>query len=297
MQIIEFVKGKSNKTCLIGNPIAHSISPEIHNTLNRELNINDVYIAFKIDNGDFSDALKGIITLGFKGFNITVPYKNKIIEYLHEIDEEALFLGSVNTVNIKNNMLYGYSTDGDGFLKSFKLETGTNFKNKNVTLLGSGGTTRAIAGKLVFEGVKSISIFNRTFGKAEELALLVNNYSKTDTTKAFHINEKNMHIIAQSDIIINTTSVGMHPCNNDSPLQNSDIFKKNQIVYDVIYNPVKTKLLEMAENNGSTIINGFGMLVFQAIASYEIWNNIKIEDKMSLDLLGSLKKRFNRLGR
>jgi shikimate dehydrogenase len=285
------VKGTTNIYAVIGNPVKHTVSPAIHNTLSKTLRHDNIYIPLKIEKDKFNDAIEGMKAVGIKGFNITVPYKNDIIKHLDSIDRNAELTGSVNTVKIEGDKLHGYSTDGEGFLKSFRLEAGTGFKNKRIVLLGAGGTTRALGGKLVLENPYKISIINRTYEKALHLKEMLNDYAKKECVEACKASESD-DIIKRADIIINTTSVGMHPHTDASPVTDRELLLNKPVIYDVIYRPEKTKLLKMGESMGCKVINGLGMLMFQAVAAYEIWNDIRIDDDTSLGILKSLAKEI-----
>lgn len=280
MEIDNRISGKSKLAGLIGNPIGHSISPQLHNTISRNLGIDMVYVPFKVEKNDLENAVKGLKAVNITGFNVTIPYKKDIMKYIDVNSKEALLMGAVNTVKNIDGRLYGYNTDAEGFARSFKEAAGTGFKNKKVVLIGAGGTARAIAVKIAMEGAAKIHIVNRTVSKASEIAEIVNNnighmceFSEPDTAEETGVFEL-------GDIIINTTSLGMYPDIYKNPVGELVKFSSNQIVYDVIYNPEKTKLLEDAEKFGCKAINGLGMLLYQGIYAYEIWTGIKVPEEL-----------------
>jgi len=290
MSIIRYVTGKTKLLGVIGNPISHSISPELHNTLSSYLGIDAVYVPLKVDKERLGDAVQGLKALNFKGFNITIPYKNDVIKYVDEISTEASFIGAVNTVKIIENKLYGYNTDVEGFVNSFKEEAGTGFTNKKVAIIGAGGAARAIAIGVAYDRAKKITLINRTLSKAIQIAdIIINNISpyeeRTDDVESIQLNDsKCIDVLNQSDIIINTTSLGMYPDIDCMPVPEYVEFKSNQIVYDVIYNPVKTKLLQQAESKGCKIINGLGMLIYQGIKAYEIWMDMTVPGEIAREI-------------
>ncbi len=292
MLIDNRVNGNTVMMALIGNPIEHSISPQLHNTISNLIGLNAIYIPFKVEKENLEDAVKGFKALDVLGFNITVPYKKDIMKYINDNSKEALLMGAVNTVKKIDGRLYGYNTDAEGFARSFKEEARSDFKNKNIFIIGAGGAARAMAVKIAFEGAKNISIVNRTEAKAIDIADIINN-NIDRIAKGYSLEFDNIkELFMQSDIIINTTSVGMYPKIDEYPLDlDSFEFNSNQIVYDVIYNPAKTKFLSLAENKGCKIINGLGMLFYQGIFAYEIW----IGRKLSGEVLNLVFKDFSKI--
>lgn len=257
---------------LLGYPLIQSYSPVMQNTAFQECKLNKTYIPIEVKHNDLDTVVKGISKMNFDGFNITKPYKIDIIKYLDEIDEYARLIGAVNTVKISNGILKGFNTDGTGFLRSFEEGAKTKIDGKNVFILGSGGAARAIAITLALNKAEKIYICNRTYEKAVSLAADV---SKLRNCVAIPMEYKEMKkAINDSHILINTTSVGMFPNIDESPL-NSDLFDKNLIVCDIVYNPMKTKLLKDAEEKGCKIVPGLSMFVYQGAEAFEIWTNTK----------------------
>ncbi len=281
------ISGKTKVICLIGNPVEHSMSPLLHNTISRELGMDLAYTAFKVENNELCEAVKGLKALNVIGFNVTVPYKKEIMKFLDENSKNALLVGAVNTVKIMDGRLYGYNTDADGFLRSYKDETGEGLNLKNVVILGAGGASRAVAVKAAMDGAKEIHIINRTQSKAEEIAEVINNNLRKCAYSLSSENPEISELISTADVIINCTSLGMYPEIDKSPLADG-LFNNRQVVCDIIYNPAKTKLLSDAEKAGAKIMNGMGMLFFQGISAYEIWTGVKISD----DMLAELKTAF-----
>lgn len=292
MEIEHKIIGSTRIMGIIGNPVEHSISPQLHNTISKHLGIDAVYVPFKVEKQDLENATKGMRALNAVGFNVTVPYKKDVMKYIDENSKEALLMGAVNTVKCFEGRLFGYNTDADGFARSFKEETGVGFSGKTIAVIGAGGAARAIVVKLAMEGAKKIYIINRTVSKAVELAEIVNNNMGKI---AFYCGDResgsefvDFEAYTDSDIIINTTSIGMHPNVDESPVPENIRLKSSQIVYDVIYNPDKTKLLKQAEENGCKCVNGLGMLFYQGITAYEIWTGVRLKE----DFLTELYKNF-----
>ncbi len=270
------VNGTTKLIGLVGNPVGHSVSPVLQNSFFTAMDINGIYVPLKVPAGCLRDAVRGLRDSGFAGFNITIPYKEEILYYADEVTEEVKLLGAANTVKIENGKFFAYNTDGDGFVRAFEEETGTGFEHKTICILGAGGTAKALAVKIALKGARRISIINRTEIKAVELASSVNHVLIAEgsvenvASAAVSGTAEASRMLNGSDIIVNTTSVGMYPDRDSSPLPQDFLFQKKQIVYDVIYNPAQTKLLSNARANGSKTVNGAGMLFYQGLRAFEI---------------------------
>lgn len=290
------VDGRTKLTGLIGNPVEHTVSPVIHNSLFSYLGINGVYLPLKTEATQLEAAVRGLAALGFTGFNVTIPYKEAICGLLDEADEEVKLLGTANTVRIRDGRLYGYNTDGTGFVTAFKKQTGTDFSGKKVCILGAGGTARTLAVKVVQEGAGRVCIINRTVSKAEVIAGYINNRLSAGSglrEPVFTLmpgTERAREILNSFDIIINTTSVGMFPNTDASPVEDDVEFLSKPIVYDVIYNPAETRFLAAARQKGCRVFNGAGMLLWQGIRAFEIWMEISVPDDVLQDLSASFLK-------
>ncbi len=278
MEINSSISGSTKILGIIGNPVEHSISPYLHNTISRYLGIETAYVPFKVEKDSLENAVKGLKALGILGFNVTIPFKKDVIKYLDENSKEALLMGAVNTVKNIDGRLYGYNTDAEGFARSFKGESGTGFRGKKVVIVGAGGAARGIAVKIAIEGAEKIHVINRTLAKADDIAGIINN-NIGNAAEALSLEDKKaLSVFTDCDMVINTTSVGMWPETENCPLGEEFTFSKGQIVYDAVYNPLKTKFLARAEGQGCKIINGLGMLFYQGIYAYEIWTGIKLGD-------------------
>ncbi|HHT9146885.1 MAG TPA: shikimate dehydrogenase [Candidatus Wunengus sp. YC61] len=253
---------------LIGNPVSHSISPIIHNTLFNELNFNGIYVPFKVDNiGDFIREFRG---LDVKGYSVTIPHKESVVNHLDVIDAIAKKIGAVNTIVNKGGQLVGFNTDCEAAIKvlegvnsrgerPFALTKDVHLKGKKVALVGAGGVARAIAFGLK-ERQAQITIINRNYERAQSLARDVGCLvRKFDDPQAL-----------DTDILINATPVGMFPKINETPIDKNKL-KSNMIVFDTIYNPIETKLLKEAKAQGCKTIHGLSMFVHQAAAQFKLW--------------------------
>ncbi|MEM1540235.1 MAG: shikimate dehydrogenase [Candidatus Bathyarchaeia archaeon] len=264
------VSGKTKVFCVIGDPIEHSLSPIMHNAAFRHLKIDAVYVAFNVKEGMLEDAVKGMRSFGICGMNVTMPHKTAIIKHLDENDTVANFVGAVNTVLNADGKLLGFNTDGIGALRALE-ENGVKLKGKRVLLLGAGGAGRAIAFQLAQE-TDELVILNRDPNKARLLAdaLRKRFNRKVVGNSLLHNVLKNW--IKDVEVLINATSVGMHPHQDETPVDKS-LLRPELAVMDIVYNPVETRLLKDAKSVGAKVIYGIEMLVFQGATSFEIWFN------------------------
>jgi shikimate dehydrogenase len=254
---------------VIGYPIGHSMSPIMHNDAFKRLNLEGYYHAFEIAPDQFDTAMHGLKALNIEGFNVTIPYKVNIMDYLDEIDPLARKIGAVNTVVNENGRFIGYNTDGDGYVTSLLQALGEKELEKcQVLIIGAGGAARAIYFTLCAhkQAPRRVDICNRTAEKAEQL--IAENSSLT-ASSALSIEEAEQ-AIETYDVIINTTSVGMYPGIDKSPLQLHQL-KEGALVSDIIYNPFETKLLKEAAGKGGITHNGVGMFVMQGALAFEKW--------------------------
>jgi shikimate dehydrogenase len=262
---------------LIGHPIKHSYSPYIQNYALEEMGIDCIYLAFDVVSENLRSSVNSVLTLSLKGINVTLPHKEKIIKYLDELSEEASIIGAVNTVVNDHGKLIGYNTDANGV-----LETLLPFKDKisgtKVTVIGAGGSARAVIYTLLrYFKPEEINIINRTHQRADTL---MNYFSLKMRYDSFHTFElfppDNVETIKNSRLIINSTTIGMYPEIEDSITDIEDSFNEEQIVFDLIYNPTKTKFLRMAEEQGAKVIGGMTMLISQAAKSFQLWTGVEM---------------------
>lgn len=259
---------------ILGYPLAHSLSPVMHNAAFEECGLNNIYLPIQVLPENLKTVVNGIKKMNFSGFNVTIPYKVEIMKYMDEIDDYAKAIGAVNTVTINNGVMKGYNTDGIGFLRSFEESTGNKIDGRNVFIIGAGGAARAIAFTMAMNNAKKIYICNRTFEKSEMLSNDINkSFPECSYTIPMSLNEMK-EAINDSNILINCTSIGMHPHMEVSPIDKKLLFK-DLTVCDVIYNPSKTKLLRDAEEIGCKIVIGLPMLVYQGVEAFELWTGRK----------------------
>ncbi len=247
---------------VIGDPIAHSLSPVFQNYLMDQKNINALYIPLRITSNTLGDSLE-ILKNNFSGFNVTIPHKESILQYLDEISPTAAEYGAVNTVKVVDGRLIGYNTDGVGFRESIE-NSGVNPRGKNVLLLGAGGAAKVIASEIIKFG-GNLTIANRNIDRGEHIGKELQNL--------YNVPVKIMELESigiDFDAVINSTSVGMYPDIDKSPVD-SNVLQSTRLVYDVIYNPFETKLLKLGNRSGAKTINGLPMLIYQGLKSFEIW--------------------------
>ncbi len=281
---------------LVGFPITHSLSPAMHNAAFKKLKIDALYMLFEKTEEGLAPALTQLKLMKAGGFNVTVPYKEAVIPFLDEIDEQARQIGAVNTVVYKKGKFIGYNTDAVGFITSLKNDLECNPKGKNAFIIGAGGAARAIGFTLAKERVKAIRFYDIVPARAKKLA--------QDVIKALDaIGERNIDIsfvqqasnkrgafagIEDADILVNASTCGMK---KDDPLPiDPTLLPKGIVVYDIIYNPTPTKLIKAVKVRGIKGVNGLGMLLYQGALAFEIWTKQKAPiDTMHSALLKAMK--------
>ena len=253
------------KYFVIGNPIDHSLSPELHNFWIKKYNINAIYEKIKLEENELGDFINKLRNEEIHGINVTVPFKNKVIKYLDKLSLEVETTDSVNTIYREGNDIIGHNTDVAGFELGLR-HTKINVLHKAVLILGAGGVVPSIIYSLLSMGCKKIFLSNRTIEKA---VIIKKKFNDVEILKWGEIPD--------FDIIINATSVGL---NNDSLGLNFNV--KDKIFYDVIYNPKETQFLKKAKKNGNRVENGKFMFIYQANQSFSIWNKVipKIDDEV-----------------
>jgi shikimate dehydrogenase len=262
------ISGKTRVCGVIGDPIEHSLSPTIHNAAFDHLKLDFVFLAFRVKAADLENAVRGMRGLSIHGLNVTMPHKSTVIDFLDEVDATVQFLGSSNTILNKDGKLSGFNTDGVGALKALR-ENGVVLSEKKVLLLGAGGAAKAIAFSLAKE-VGELTILNRTAEKAKELAETLGRMFNKKVVGGGLSSDAIAKNLRDSDILINATSVGMKP-NLTQSLVAPQWLKSDLAVMDIVYNPVETKLAKDAKAAGAKVISGVEMLIYQGVASFEIW--------------------------
>ena len=284
------INGRTKVCCLIGKPVRHSLSPVIHNAAFKELNLNYVYVAFNVERDSLKAAINGIRSLGIRGANVTMPYKTEVIEYLDIIDDNAREIGAVNTIVNDNGVLKGYNTDGIGALRAIKRFT--SIEGRKILLIGAGGAGRAIATELS-KYASELVILNRTVSKATEIALKLS--KKGYKVRGEALSRRNIEReIRKVDLIINATPIGMKGVISGSPVP-KELLSPDIVVFDIVYEPLETELLQYAKSMGCLTIDGLWMLIYQAAEAFKLWTNkevpVEVMRKAALEVLERREKR------
>lgn len=268
------ITGHTVLTGLLGSPVAHSISPMMHNEAFRQLDLDYVYLCFNVGTENLKTAVEGLKTLGVRGFNCTMPDKNLMCELADHLSPAAKMIGAVNTVLNENGVLTGYNTDGMGYMQAVK-DAGYDIINKKMTLLGAGGAATAVCVQAALDGVREINVFSirdKFFDRAQHMVDTINKETKCKVNLYDFEDESVLKkSIEESDILTNGTSVGMAPNTDACIIKDASFLHEGLIVSDVIYNPRETKLLQMAKANGCYTFNGLYMLLYQGAEAFKIW--------------------------
>lgn len=264
------VRGTTTVVGVIGWPVAHSLSPPMHNAAFAYLGLDWVYVPFAVAPEDVGRAVEGVRALGIAGINVTIPHKAAVVPYLDELDQTVADLGVANTIHNTGGLLKGYNTDGPGLLRSLD-EAGCSVTGRRVALIGAGGAARAVAVAFARAGVASLAILNRTVAKAEELAAAVERMTGLKAVALPLTGEQAREAVEAAEVVVDSTSVGMHPHCDEPPVIPADWLHAGQVVCDLTYNPRDTVLLKAARGRGATTVDGTGMLVHQGAIAFEIW--------------------------
>lgn len=278
------ITGHTGLLCLLGSPVAHSISPEMHNEACNQLGLDYSYLAFDVPEDKMPTAVEGLRTMGARGWNITMPGKNIMCKLADKLSPASEISGACNTIVNDNGVLTAYTTDGIGFMKAVE-ENGVDIIGKKMTLLGAGGAATAILIQAALDGVAEIEVFNikdNFYKRAEEIVAKLNertsckvsihDYADTETLRAS---------IADSAILVNATSVGMAPNTDKTMITDTSMFREGLFVFDVIYNPKETRFLREAKEAGCKTGNGLYMLLYQGAASFKLWTG----EDMPVDII------------
>ena len=252
---------------ILGSPIEHTLSSIIHNAAFKELGLNCVYHAFNVEKQNAERAIKGALALGVGGLNVTIPLKELALQWVNP-DPWSRRIGSINTIDSKGN---GYNTDGVGTVQALK-EAGVRVKDSNVLMLGAGGAAKSIAAQLLTEGAR-VLVANRTKSRAVILAekMVTENIScGCDDIEPLSLDEVN-NVIGEAQVLINTTSVGMHGVAEGQTLVRAEQMHTGLVVFDIVYSPLETELLKEARKAGCMTIDGLKMLVYEGAAAFKIW--------------------------
>lgn len=267
------ISAKTKLAGIFGNPVSHSLSPKLHGYLAEKTQTDMVYLAFPIENPDkLKLALDGAKEMGILGFNITSPYKMDAYLLADELDKEAQILGNINTLVNRNGKWVGSNTDGEGFIRSLK-RSGAEPSGKNILIAGSGGTARTLSYKFAQNGASSITLLSRKEDPLKEIQEVTAGFSEL---KLYH----GMESARQYDIVVNCTPLGMEPYEDKNPMPKDFSYENVLLCCDLIYNPAKTLFLKEAEQAGTPILNGLGMLLYQGVLAFEKFTESKVSEEI-----------------
>ena len=263
----------TRKLCVIGDPVLHSKSPLIQNTMLRALGLDYIYLCQSVPRGQAAHWLECARFSGYAGFNATMPHKEDLLPLMDVLDEDARLYGAVNTICIKNGKYYGFNTDGRGFYRAL-ADLDAEIPGRRVTLLGAGGAAKAVALKLVQQGAARVTVCNRTPGRARQLCALAPDKMSPDAFDAGALARR----AAESDLLINCTSLGMTGITGQfEDLSFLDALPPSVPVCDLIYAPAETELLRRARLGGHPTMNGLGMLIYQAVFALEHFTETAVD--------------------
>ncbi|NMC06107.1 MAG: shikimate dehydrogenase [Candidatus Lokiarchaeota archaeon] len=287
---IEALSGKTKILCVIGDPIEHTMSPAMHNAAIRALGLDLVYVAFHVRPSMLEPAIDGFRALGITGINVTIPHKVVAMQYLEEIDPVAKAIGAINTIKNEGGKLIGRNTDADGAARALKA-SGVSIKGARVAMLGAGGAARAVGFALVKEGAAVTIVYRREDASmASDLARDIQRAFPSGSIATLVMDKAGIETACRdSTILVNATPVGMHPKPGET-LVDPSLLHGGLSVFDVVYNPLETRLIKDARKAGCKVVPGIDMLVYQGALALEWWTGkdapVDVMKRAALDKLG-----------
>lgn len=278
------ITGKAKVYGLIGHPVEHSMSPVLHHTLSDIMGHEIAYVPFDVER-NLESAVKGAFELNVQGMNVTVPYKQEVMKYLVDMDPLAEKIGAVNTLVRCEEGYKGYNTDMPGLKRAMEND-GVTVKGGDFYLIGAGGVARAVLLMLLENGAKQVHILNRSVDKAEALAASLRGNYETKVTCG-NLQSYNL-VILEGATAIQATNVGMYPNIDEAVIEDENFYKNINVAYDLIFNPVVTKFMALAERQNKRAYNGLKMLLFQGIIAYEYWNQVSVSDEMAIKVYDAM---------
>ncbi len=276
------------RTCgLIGNPVEHTMSPAIHNTLAQAMGENLVYVPFHVPEGYLREAVEGAYALNLLGCNVTVPYKREVLPYLKEIDPTAAETGAVNTLVRVDGGFKGFNTDVPGLYQAM-CRDGVSLEGETALILGAGGVARAVAMLLAQKGAEKVIILNRTLKKAEEVATEVNGITGRAFAKPLALADYK-RLSNGPFLAVQATSVGMFPRVEEVVIEDEEFYRKLHTGYDLVFNPARTRFMELTERAGGRAFGGLKMLLWQGLLSYELWTGSTVDEKLAEEAFRAMK--------
>ncbi|MCC4034405.1 shikimate dehydrogenase [Enterococcus hirae] len=270
------ISGKTKLTGFFAKPASHSLSPLMHNLAFSHWGIDDVYLAFEVDQTNLRQAVESIRTLDMLGVNVSMPNKTAVLAYLDQLSPEAELIGAVNTIVHQEQRLIGYNTDGMGFVRSVN-ETGHPIKNQKIVVLGAGGAAKAIVVQMALEGAQEITIYKRlnaTFLPLKEYFAKVSEKTGCPIRLHDYADESQLALdLSQANLLINATDIGMGSKKDQLPIADVKLLHSQLAVFDLIYSPSETRLIQEAQKMGIKAYNGLGMLIHQGAIAFELWTH------------------------
>lgn len=286
------INGYTRVCGLMGNPVEHTMSPAIHNTLAGEHGMNLVYVPFHVPKGQVEEAVRGAFALNLLGVNVTVPYKSEVMPFLEETDPLAEQIGAVNTLVRQEKGFKGYNTDMPGLYRAM-CEDGVSLKGERVLILGAGGAARAVAMLAAQKEAAEIILLNRTLEKAEGLAEDVNAVWGRSNARAMALEEFSKLSKEERFLAVQTTNVGMFPRAEETLIEDETFYKRIHTGYDLIFNPARTRFMALVEKGGGRAYNGLRMLLYQGIIAYELWTGRQVDGELARKAYGEMKKAMS----
>lgn len=284
------IDGKTRTCGLMGNPVEHTLSPMIHNTLARELGHNLVYVPFLVEEKNAAEAVRGAFALNILGLNVTVPYKSEVIPALTDIDELAAQIGAVNTLVRQEKGYKGYNTDMPGLYRAMCSE-GIAIEGEEILLLGAGGAARAVAFLCASRGAKRVFLLNRSEDKAQAVAEEVNRKTGRDCIVPMALTDYRS-LPERRFLAIQATSVGLHPHIEQAVIMEKEFYRRIHTGYDLIYKPAKTRFMELVQEQGGAAFNGLKMLLYQGIIAYELWNQVSVSEELARKIYQMMREQM-----
>ena len=276
MGLLLNIRATSRVLGVIGDPIAHSFSPDMHNAAIDALGIDFCYVAFHVPPERVGEAVNGLRGLEILGLNVTIPHKLAVMEHVDQISEEALAVGAVNTIHNEDGNLTGHNTDVYGVTTAIERVAGLTTFPESCVVLGAGGAARAVTYALGRrDEVKRVTILNRTVKRSEALAIDMEKITGKTIVPAPLDQASEKRAFGESGLVVNTTSLGMHPGTDASPLIDAENITPDLVLYDTVFNPLETKLMRSFKARGASAYGGLDMLVFQGARSFDIWTGIE----------------------
>ncbi len=270
------ISGKTKLTGFFAKPASHSLSPLMHNLAFSHWGIDAVYLVFEVDQTNLRQAVESIRTLDMLGVNVSMPNKTAVLAYLDQLSPEAELIGAVNTIVHQEQRLIGYNTDGMGFVRSVN-ETGHPIKNQKIVVLGAGGAAKAIVIQMALEGAQEITIYKRlnaTFLPLKEYFVKVSEKTGCPIRLHDYADESQLALdLSQANLLINATDIGMGSKKDQLPIADVKLLHSQLAVFDLIYSPSETRLIQEAKKMGIKAYNGLGMLIHQGAIAFELWTH------------------------